>query len=73
MGRKILKSFLLVGALALLVPVLALAQTTPTPSPCANCKAIPEGGSTGEYLAGVGAICLGGLFLRTRLRKNHVT
>lgn len=67
MGRKIRKSFLLIG---LLLPIFSLAQRTPTPAPCATCKQIPDGGSSAEYLVGVGAICGAGLLLRRRLRKT---
>lgn len=73
MHTKILKSFLTVGTLALLMPLLSLAQQAPTPLPCANCKALPEGGSAAVYLVGVGAICLGGLLLRARLRKTRAS
>jgi hypothetical protein len=69
MGRIIRNSVLMLGSLVLLVPALSVAQSTATPSPCSACKAVPEGGSTAEYLAAAGIICAAGLLLRRGLRK----
>jgi hypothetical protein len=38
-----------------------------------NCKpaAVPDGGSTWVYVLGVGAVCLGAVFVRSRAAKNQ--
>jgi hypothetical protein len=68
MLRTIRKSLLVAGTVVWLAPVFSLAQPNPT---C--CAAVPDGGSTAEYLVAVLAICVGGLLLRARLRKVHVS
>jgi len=74
MFRTIRKSLLVLGTVALLAPVLSLAE--PNSKPCATavgCAAVPEGGSGAEYLAALGTICLGGLILGARLRKRRTS
>lgn len=68
MVRTFRKSLLVAGAVLWLAPVFSLAQPNP-----ACCAAVPEGGSTAEYLVAVVAICLAGLLLRARLRKARVS
>jgi len=37
------------------------------------CQSVPEGGSTSGYLLAVGATCLGGMFVRSRLSKPRLS
>jgi hypothetical protein len=69
MGPTVKKSLRVLGSVVLLLPLLSVAQ--PSVSPCAACSAMPEGGSPIEYLVGMGMICVGGLYLRARLRKRQ--
>jgi hypothetical protein len=65
------KSLLAVGAVLVLTPVLSLTQTAkPGTCPTAvGCMQAADGGSTAEYLIALGACCLGGIFLRARLKR----
>lgn len=68
MLRTIRKSLLVAGTVVWLAPVFSFAKPNP-----ACCAAVPEGGSTAEYLVAVLAICVGGLLLRARLRKARLS
>lgn len=68
------KRWLLIGALALLMPSLAVAHPDRHKGGCDNrdsrnsrgCQQVPDGGTTAGYLLAVGATCLGAMVLRSR-------
>ena len=76
------KRWLLIGALALLMPVLAAGQRADKhKGGCDNrdsrnsrgCQQVPDGGSTAGYLLAVGATCLGAMVLRSRSSKARLS
>ena len=77
------KRWLLIGALALLMPALALANGPDRHKGggCDNrdsrnsrgCQPVPDGGSTAGYLLAVGATCLGAMVLRSRSSKARLS
>jgi len=78
------RRLLLPLAFLLLTGVFAVAQkpTAPTPDDrrgCHdrdhhnNCWQAPDGGSTSAYLIGVGAACLGAIFVRSRFTKRQAS
>jgi hypothetical protein len=80
-GREY-KKWLLIGALAMLTPVLSLAQHSNgrdrEPKRECNphergCQQVPDGGSAATYLLAVGATCLGAMVVRSRFGKRRVS
>lgn len=77
------KRWLLIGALALLTPTLAVAQHGDKHGGggCDNrdsrnsrgCQPVPDGGSAAGYLLAVGASCLGAIVLRSRSSKTRLS
>lgn len=63
------RSLLALGIISLLAPVYSLAR----PAACANCAAVPDGGSSAEYVVAFIAICVVALFLRTRRHKARAS
>ena len=63
------RSLLALGTIALFTPIYSLAR----PAACTTCAAVPDGGSSAEYVVAFIAICAAALFLRTRRQKARTS